>query len=111
MPESLVLARSLRVALPHMLHTVTSLPHYVERASRGRDLGSLVLSALTCSPREDVFNINVHGSQTDEQLVAELCSQYEAAKGQIAGRLGSRLAAVLRRRGRATRGRATQDLE
>lgn len=99
------------MALPNMLPTVTSLPHYVERASRGRDLGSLVLSALTCSPREDVFNINVNGSQTDEQLVAELCTQYEAAKGQISGRLGSRLAALLRRRGRATRGRATQDLE
>jgi len=111
LPPSLALVRSLRVALPNMLPTVTSLPHYVERASRGRDLGSLVLSALTCSPREDVFNINVNGSQTDEQLVAELCTQYEAAKGQISGRLGSRLAAVLRRRGRATRGRATQDLE
>jgi len=44
-------------------------------------------------------------------LVAEVCTQYEAAKGQISGRLGSRLAALLRRRGRATRGRATQDLE
>jgi hypothetical protein len=94
-----------------MLPTVTSLPHYVERASRGRDLGSLVLSALTDSPGEDVFNINVNGCQTDEQLVAELRAQYEAAKGRISGRLGSRLAAVLRRRGPATRRLATQDLE
>jgi serine/threonine protein kinase len=111
LPPSLVLARSLRVALPNMLPTVTSLPHFVERASRDRDLGSLVLSALISSPAQDVFNINMNGSQTDEQLVAELRKQYDAAKGQISGRLGSRLAALPRRRGRATRGRAMRDLE
>jgi hypothetical protein len=94
-----------------MLPTVASLPHFVERASRDRDLGSLVLSALISSPAQDVFNINMNGSQTDEQLVAELRKQYDTAKGQISGRLGSRLAALPRRRGRATRGRAMRDLE
>ena len=112
-PECLLVRCSTR-ALPSMLATVTTLPHYVGRTRVDRDLGSLVLAGLTNSTSEmDMFQVNFGDDRvTDEELVAELKRQYNAAAADAAeprpGRQGSRCNGTVRPEERTNRGPAVR---
>ncbi len=72
LPAVLRLARSLRRVLPSLLPKVTSLPHFVGRASRDRDLGSLVIAALVDEPAEvDCVQVRFCDEGVSNEALAE----------------------------------------